>query len=162
MFNFAKRSLVVWVIVLGVAATFNTTAAEASCPKVGFTVVESHATPETRAVRVGADHTIFIQRESITTTSDIVHIQLVADGGDDVSLRLKFTPAATDRLRDATTNHSGRRIAFMFDDEVLNNVVWQGPYGLGADGAQVSIKHGMDSARKLMKAIRGCTADTTG
>ena len=50
----------------------------------------------------------------------------------------------------------------MFDDEVLNNVVWEGPYGLDSDGAQVSMKHGMNPARKLMKAIRGCTAATPG
>lgn len=27
-------------------------------------------------------------------------------------------------------NHSGMRIAFLFDDEVLSNIVWQGPYGM--------------------------------
>jgi preprotein translocase subunit SecD len=162
MFNLAKRLVVVGAIVLGTAATSNAAVANASCPKVGFTVVEPHATSETRAVRVGRNHTIFVQRESITTTSDIVQIKLVADGDDDASLLLKFTPAATQRLYEATTNQSGRRIAFMFDDEVLNNVVWEGPYGLDADGAQVSMKHGMNPARKLMKAIRGCTAATVG
>jgi preprotein translocase subunit SecD len=113
-------------------------------------------------VSVGNNRTIFVRRESITTTSDIAEIKLVADGDDGASLLLKFTPAATQRLHDATTNHSGRRIAFMFDDEVLNNVVWEGPYGLDADGAQVSMSRGMERARRLIKAIRGCTAAPVG
>jgi hypothetical protein len=48
---------------------------------------------------------------------------------DDATLLIKFTPAADQRLHDATTNHSGMRIAFLFDDEVLINSVWEGPYG---------------------------------
>jgi ABC-type amino acid transport substrate-binding protein len=134
----------------------------AYCPRVGFTVVEPHATPETRPLRVGRNQIIFVRRESITATSDVVEIKLVPDGEDDASLVLKFTAPATQRLRDATTNHSGRRIAFMFDDEVLNNVVWEGPYGLDADGAQVSIRHGLNEARKLIQAIQGCTAVSVG
>src|SRR6516164_2063202 len=66
-------------------------------------------------------------------------------------------PAAAQRLHDATTNHSGLRIAFMADDDVLLNVVWEGPYGVDTDGTQVSLEHGMKRARRLMEAIRGCT-----
>jgi preprotein translocase subunit SecD len=160
MIELMKRLAVVWSIVVAMAMTSNVTAAEARCPEVGFTVVEPHGTSETRPLRVGGDQTLFVRRESITRTSDIVEIKLRDDGGDDVSLLLKFTPLGTQRLHDATTNHFGRRIAFLFNDEVLNNVVWEGPYGLDAQGAQVSMRHGMHEARKLMKAIRGCTAAT--
>ena len=40
------------------------------------------------------------------------------------------------------------RIAFLFEDEVLVNVVWQGPYGMDTGGSQVSIRqHGKSRLR---------------
>jgi hypothetical protein len=131
--------------------------ARASCPQVGFTLVEPRLSSETRAVRVGGSQTIYVRRVPLTTTSDIVEIKLADDGGGDASLLIKFAPAAAQRLHDATTNHSGLRIAFMADDDVLLNVVWEGPYGVDTDGTQVSLEHGMKRARRLMEAIRGCT-----
>ncbi len=133
----AKRLVIIWTIVSAVAVTSCGAVANASCPKVGFTVVEPHATSETRPLRVGGNQTIFVRRESITTTSDISEIKLAgADDGDadDARILIKFTPVADQRLHDATTNHSGMRIAFLFDDEVLNNVVWQGSYGTYTGG----------------------------
>jgi hypothetical protein len=159
----AIRPLVLALAVISALALLSgNTVAGASCPAVGFTVVEPHPSSETRAVRVGASQTIFVRREPITTTSDIVEIKLADDGDDDASLLLKFTPAASRRLHDATTNHSGLRIAFMADDQVLLDVVWEGPYGLDSDGAQVSMQHGMKRARKLMEALRGCTGTPAG
>lgn len=125
-------------------------------------MLEPHASSETRSVKIAANQTLFVRRIPITTTGDIVDSKLVSDGGDDASLLLKFAPAAAQRLRDATTNHSGRRLAFMFNDEVILNVVWEGSYGLGADGTQVSMRHGMKRARNIMRAIRGCTAANAG
>lgn len=136
--------------------------AHASCPEIGFVVVESHATPETRPVRTGGNGTIFVQRVPITRTSDIVGLKLVDDGGGDASLLIKFTPAADQRLHVATTNHSGMHIAFLFGDEVLVDTVWEGPYGMYTGGTQVSISHGMRQARKLMKVFRGCAAPAGG
>lgn len=76
---------------------------------------EPHASSATRAIKVGRNQTIFVRRVPITTTRDIVRIRLVADDNDDASLLIKFTSAADQRLHDATTNHSGMRIAFMFN-----------------------------------------------
>jgi len=155
-----KCLVVFWAVVLGITATSGESVAKASCPKVGFSVVEPHATSETRALRVGTDQTIFVRRESITTTSDISDIKLEGggDNADDATILIKFTPAADHRLHDATTNHSGMRIAFLFNDEILINVVWQGPYGVDLGGSQVDIRHGRHKAEELMKAIQGCTA----
>jgi hypothetical protein len=151
---------------LGLALVFSASVAHAACPQVGFTIVEPHASSATRPVSVGKDQTLFVQRVPITTTSEIVEIRLVADdnadGKDDASLLIKFTPAADQRLHDVTTNHSGLRMAFMFNDEVLTNVVWKGPYGVDPGGIQVSIRHGMAQARRLMTAIRGCIGTTAG
>ena len=165
MFNLAKRLLIIWTILLGVAVTSNEAVANASCPKVGFVVVEPHATPETRPVRVGKNQAIFVRREAITTTSDITKIELAhpRDGDDDDALiQIKLTPAADQRLHDTTTNHSGMRFAFLFNDEVLTNVVWEGPYGTDLGGIQVSVAHGMKQAKELMKAIEGCTSGAAG
>src|SRR6185312_7612940 len=109
-------------VISGLAPVSSDAVASASCPKVGFTVVEPHASSETRAVRVGRNQMIYVRRVPITTTSDIVEIKLLDDGDDDAGLRIRFTPAAAQSLHDATTHHPGLRIAFMADDEVLLNV----------------------------------------
>jgi hypothetical protein len=162
MFNMAKRWVVIWKIMLAVAVTSNDAVVNAACPKVGFTIIESHATAETRSVRAGNNQTIFVRREAITTTSDISDIKLAGTDGDDAVLLIKFIPAADQRLHDTTTNHSGMRLAFLFDDEVLINVIWQGRYGMDLGGSQVDIRHGIKQGRKLIQAIRGCTAAIAG
>lgn len=147
-----------------VSASFHVVAADVTCPRVGFTVVEPHATSETRLLKVGGRRTVFVHRHWITTTSEISEIKVVHphDGDDDdATIQIKFIPAADQRLRDTTTNHSGIRFAFLFNDLVLNNVVW-GPYGTDLGGIQVSIPHGMKRAQELMKAIEGCTAAGNG
>jgi hypothetical protein len=159
--NLSKRLVILWAIVLGFAMAFGGVIASASCPNVGFTVVESKATPETRAIKVGGNRTIFVRREALTTTSDISEIRLARNldpADDDGTIEIKFIPEADQRLHDATTNHAGVRIAFLFNDEVLINVVWQGTYGMDLGGSQVDIRHGLLKARELMKAIQGCTA----
>jgi antitoxin FitA len=159
MFKSARLVILAWTAISALALTCGEAAADTSCPQVGFVIVEPHASAETRPVRVGKNQRIYVQRVPITKTRDIVDIKL---GGNDfdANIQLKFTPAATERLIDATNNHAGRRIAFMYDDEVLVDVLIPGPNGFDADGAQVSIRHGMTIARKLMKAIRGCTGAT--
>lgn len=161
MLNLSKRLAMLWMIALGVAVTSYGAAADAACPKVGFTIVEPKATPQTRPLKVGKDQTLFIRTQWLTTTTDIAEIKLERSeygDEDDVLLQIKFTPAADQRLHDATTHRSGMRIAFLFDEEVLANVVWEGPYGMHTGGTQVSIRHGLNQAQRLMKAIEGCTA----
>ena len=84
---------------------------------------------------------------------------MVGGGNDDeATLQIKFNTATERRLHDATTNHSSMRLAFLFDDEIMINVVWQGPYGMDLGGSQVSMLHGKSKAQKLMKETEGCTA----
>lgn len=162
MFKSARALVLALAVTSVLALLFGNAVASTPCPKVGFTVVEPHPSSETRAVRVSINQTIYVRRSSITTTSDIVEIKLVRDGDDDASLLVKFTPVAALRLRDATTNHSGLRIAFIADDEAVLNVVWEGPYGMDTDGTQVSMRHGLKRAQKLVKAIGACMGATAG
>jgi hypothetical protein len=161
MLNRSKPLAVWWFTAVGLAMAFGWATASASCPKVGFVVVEPHATLQTRPIKAGKNRTIFVRREPLTTTSDILDIKLAdkSDPADDEgTLGIKFIPEADQRLHDATTNHSGMRIAFLFNDEILINVVWQGPYVVDLGGSQVDIRHGRHKAEELMKAIQGCTA----
>jgi hypothetical protein len=165
MFSSVNRLLIGLGVVFLASASFHVAAADVTCPRVGFTVVEPHATSETRRLKVGGRRTVFVHRQWITTTSEIFEIKVVHphDGNDDdANIQIKFVPAADQRLHDTTTNHSGMRFAFLFNDVVLNNVVWQGPYGTDLGGIQVSIPHGMKRAHELMKAIEGCTASGNG
>jgi hypothetical protein len=161
MLKLAKGLIVASSILVSMAATCDAVATDAVCPKVGFTVVELHATPQTRPLKVGEGRTVHVHRQWITTTGDISEINVTHphDGDeDDANIQIKFIPAADQRLHDTTSNHPGIRFAFLFNDEVLNNIVWQGPYGTYLGGIQVSIPHGMKQAQRLMKAIQGCTS----
>lgn len=160
MTNFARRLALVCLVLSGPMIGY--AAAAANCPDVGFTIVESHPTSETRPVKWG-NETIFIHKVPITRTKDITDIKVVSDGKmldgqDDALIQLKFTLTADQRLHAATANRSGMRIAFMFGDRVMNNVVWQGPYGMDTGGVQVSLNHGREQAKALPMAVEGCTA----
>jgi hypothetical protein len=133
------------------------TMAQPSCPRVDLTLVEPSASAETRPVKLG-DETVFVLRNAITTRSDISEIKVAGDDTDTLIL-IKYKPAAAARLLDATTNHDGVKMAFVVDDDVWLAFTWQGPYGIGPDGTQLSIRHGMARAQRLVKSIRGCNED---
>jgi Family of unknown function (DUF6152) len=132
----------------------------ASCPRVDLTVVEPSASSEARAVKLG-QHTIFVQRAAITTTSDISEIKVAGDDFDTL-VRIKYKPDAAARLLDATTDHDGLKLAFVVDDDVWLFFTWQGPYGIGSDGTQLSLRHGMEKVQRLVESIRSCTDARTG
>jgi hypothetical protein len=137
------------------AQTLSPALANASCaPRVDLTVVEPSASSETRPVKLG-ERTIFVRRDAITTTRDISEINVAGDDFDTL-IRLKYEPKAAARLLEATTGHDGLRLAFVVDDDVLLAFVWQGPYGIGTDGTQLSIRNGLAKAQRLMEAIRSC------
>jgi hypothetical protein len=159
--NLGRLLVLAWAAISGLALNSSDAIAKTPCPKVGFTVVEPHASSETRPVRAGRNQTLFVRRDLITTTSDIIEIKLAGDN-DNTLILVKFRPAADQRLHDATTNHSGMRIAFVVNDEALLAVVWEGPYGMDTGGTQLSIPHGMTKARNLVKAMQGCTTATLG
>jgi phage-related protein len=126
-----------------------------SCPRVELTRIEPTASSETRLVRLG-QQTVSVRRDAITTTSDISEIKVAGDDADTrVSIKYKAPGAA--RLLDATTDHDGVKLAFVVDDDVWLAFTWKGPYGIGPDGTQLSIQHGLSRAEKLMESIRSCT-----
>jgi Family of unknown function (DUF6152) len=137
------------------AQTPSTAAAKPSCPRAELTLVEASASAETRAVRL-ADHTVFVRRKAITTTDDISEIKVAGDDFD-TSIHIKYKPDAAARLLDATTGHDGLKLAFVVDDDVWLAFTWQGPYGIGPDGTQLTIRHGLAKAQRLMESVRSCT-----
>jgi hypothetical protein len=143
---------------LGLTAARTEAVAQPSCPRVDVTLVEPSASSATRPVKLG-DETLFVRRSSITTTSDISGIKVAGDDADTL-IQIKYKPAAAARLLAATTNHDGVRIAIVVDDDVLLAFTWQGPYGIGPDGTQLSLRdYGVARAQKLAESIRGCTED---
>jgi hypothetical protein len=137
-------------------AVFANQAAAASCPNVSFVVVEPKASPETRPVRVGPRHTIFVRRDPITTTADLTEIKLEGDAYDTLVL-LRFTPEAAQRLHDATTDKSGMRVALVADDQAISAVTWEGPYGMDANlGLQMSLGRPVPRVAALVEAVQEC------
>ena len=163
MVELSKIIVIAWTVIGGFGLLSSAWEANAACPQVGFTWAEPHASTATHTVKIGKNIVIYVRRVPITTTSDIVDIKLVSDDDSDgASLLIKFNPAADQRLHDATTNQSGRWLAFMFNDEVMVDSQWEGPYGMELGGTRVSMRHGLKRGRKLMKAISGCTGATAG
>jgi hypothetical protein len=149
----ASSWVAAWTLVSVLAVLF-ARPSEAACPVAGFTVVEHHASPDTRTVKTGGNQTLSVRRKAITTTDEISEIRL--SGDDEYTLiRVKLTAAADQRLHDATTGHAGMRIAFVVDQEALA-VLTTGPYGIDTGGVQLSIWHGMKAAQKLMKDLASC------
>jgi preprotein translocase subunit SecD len=160
------RPLRLWtamsVVVLALAATAGQASAATACPNMGFTVVEPAASPQTRPVKDGRRHTIFVRRDAITATADISEIKLQLDRYDTL-LQMKLKPEAAARLHDATTNHSGMRLALVADNQVVSAVTWEGPYGMDADlGVQLSLGGPAPRLRPLVNAIRKCIGTSGG
>jgi len=124
-----------------------------ACPEVGFTIVEPGASPQTRPVKFGGEQILQVRRDALTRTADIIEVKLEERGH--TVLQLKFQPDAGGRLEDATTDHDGWRLAFVADDEALLFVTWEGKYGMGREGAQVSMSDSA-RARRLFKSLRAC------
>jgi hypothetical protein len=79
--------------------------------------------------------------------------------GDDAltSIHITYTPVAAARLLEATTNRDGQKMAFVVDDDVWLAFTWEGPYGIGPDGTQLTLRNGMARAQGLVESIRECT-----
>jgi preprotein translocase subunit SecD len=134
-------------------------AANSSCPRVDVTLVEVRPSVETRAVKLG-DLTIFVRRNAITTTSDISEFKVAGDDLDAV-IRITYEPDAAARLQDATTDRDGLQLAFVVDDDVWLAFTWRGPYGIGSDGTQLSIRNGLAKAQQLLELLRSCSDTPT-
>jgi hypothetical protein len=146
------------IVSLGLSVAFTRAVAQASCPRVDLTLVEPSASSETRAVKLG-EQTIFVRQRAVTTTSDISEIKVAGDDFETLIL-IKYKPAAAARLLDATTNHDGLKMAFVVDDAVLLAFTWQGPYGIGPDGTQLSIRPGLARPERLAESIRSCIGES--
>ena len=158
MLRSARLLAAAWTAVLGLSAVSSGASAAPACPNAGFTVVEPAASSQTRPVRTADHRTIYVDRSLITTTADITEIKFAAGDDEDALILIKFTPEAATRLQTATAGHSGMRVAFVSDDEVLLAVTWQGPYGMDTDGSQLSIPHGTARARAFVAAVQACKA----
>jgi hypothetical protein len=139
---------------LALAALSGPANAAGACPELGFAVVEPAPSPETRAVAFRGDATLQVRREPITRTADIV-VAAIEEGPDSASLSLTFRPEAAERLERATSGRSGLRLAFVAGDEVLMAVTWEGPYGMGKDGARIDMRD-RGRARRLVEALGAC------
>jgi hypothetical protein len=142
---------------LGLIVASTDVIAQSSCPRLDLTLVDSSASPETRPVKLG-EKTIFVRRNAITTTSDIAEIKVSGDDFETLIL-IKYKPTAAARLLDATTNHDGLKLAFVVDDAVVLAFTWQGPYGIGPDGTQLTIRPGLSNRERLAESMRACPGE---
>lgn len=140
-----------------IAGAVRLTQSQSSCPRVDMTLIAAGASPETRPVKLG-DEVIFVSRTAITTTNDISEIRVA---GDDVlaSIQIEYKPEAAIRLFDATSNRDGLEMAFVVDDDVWLAFTWGGPDGIGPGGTQISLRNGMDRAKKLVESIEECAPE---
>jgi hypothetical protein len=133
--------------------------ASPSCPRVDVTLVEARPSAETRPVKLG-ELTISVRRDAITTTGDISEFKVAGDDLDAV-IQITYEPEAAARLQDATTDRDGLQLALVVDDDVWLAFTWRGPYGIGSDGTQMSIRNGLAKAQQLIESLRACSATLT-
>ena len=128
-------------------------AAAPDCPRAEFVEVRPKVSPQTRPVRLN-DRTIHVLRSPITALADIAELRL-GSAQDDAALYLKFKPEATQRLTQATTGHSGVRLAFVVGNEALLSITWEGDYGLDASGSMLSLSN-RATARRVFERLKPC------
>jgi hypothetical protein len=136
------------------AQTLSLKGATASCPRVDVTTVAPGASADTRSVKL-AGQTVAVQRNAIVTTRDITEIKVSGDDADTL-INITYTPEAAARLQNATTDHDGLNLAFVVDDDVWLAFTWRGPYGIGLEGTQMSIRNGLARAEALLAKLREC------
>jgi hypothetical protein len=142
------------MVALGFFAFSFVLAAEAGCPQIEMTAVESVSSAATKPARFG-ERTIFVQRDAIATTGDISEIKIAHDSIY-TWLLIKYAPEPATRLLQATSDHDGLKLALLIDDQVLLAFTWQGPYGIGPEGTQLSLTNVDARAEKLLESLRGC------
>lgn len=130
-----------------------------SCPRIDLTRVEPSPSADTRPVNLG-EQAVFVRSSAIASTSDIAELEVTGDDTDTL-IRIKYKPEAATRVMDATTDHDGLKLAFVVDDDVWLAFTWRGPYGIGSDGTQVSLRHGLGKATRLVESLRRCIAAPT-
>ena len=157
---FHRRSILAAMALATLMPPVRAARAAAPCPRIGFTLVERTANADTRAVKMNGGRIIFVRRQLLTNADDISQFKVSAspDGDpDDVIVSIKFTAAAAKKLADATTDRSGLRLAFVFNDEIVVAVTWEGRFGMPEDGAQLSVRRGMRQAKRLQRALMRCS-----
>jgi hypothetical protein len=123
-----------------------------SCPRVEFGAFHLQQLDNTRPVRGPEGQVIYFEHIPIASLQDISQAQL---GGDEATVLMAFKPAAAERLKSATTGHSGVRLALVVDDEAPMAVVWEGDYGIEDGRMQYSFRS-KDTAQELVRTISRC------
>src|SRR5688500_8822924 len=106
----------VTLVLLALCANQAIAQAQNACARAEHVFVRASATQDTRPIKLEG-RTIYVDRTPIATSADLTEVAL--DPNDRSTVRLKYRPAAAERLTRATTNNSGARLAFLLNDEVL-------------------------------------------
>lgn len=123
------------------------------CPRSEFVLVHSKAGENTRKVRYSGK-ILNIDRSPIATSEDLAEV-LLSKEYDVNAVLLKYSPAATERLTRATTRNSGARFAFLVNEKVLLYIKWEGEFGLGDSGMQLSLRN-EKLAKRTADALKSC------
>jgi hypothetical protein len=157
-----KRSLYLGASLLAAACVLSSCASRAEvtgyCPQIEFGTFYSQASSSTRPVKNPEGRTIFFDRTPIYRLQDISQARL---GSDDATVLMSIKAEAAERLKSATTGHSGATLAFVVDDQALMAVVWEGGYGFESGDMQLSLRSA-DVARKLVTTIERCIEEDPG
>jgi preprotein translocase subunit SecD len=70
---------------------------------------------------------IYLHDEAVLANGDVVGAQVVESGADRFGVEVDLAPAASDRLRAATSGHIGRPLAVLIDGRVVLAPVVRSP-----------------------------------
>jgi len=114
-------------------------------------LAERQPVPGLIVARVGtSDRVIYLHPESIVTNDDIAQNWITQDGPDRFGISVVFSPAAAQRMRQATATHIGRPVAILIDGEVVSAPVLRSAI---SDSAVISGDYTREQAQRIADGV---------
>jgi preprotein translocase subunit SecD len=93
---------------------------------------------------------IYLHPEIVVSNDDVASTWVTADGRGGFAINVQFLPAGADRIRQATANHVGRRVAILIDGKVVIAPTLRAPI---ADSAMITGNYTRAEADRIAEGI---------
>jgi hypothetical protein len=127
--------------------------AEESPVKVELRLAEEDPADDLiEATVAGTPRTIYLHATPLITNEDVVGARAALDDKDRPVIDIQLSPAAGDRMRDATRTYRGSLLAILIDDEVIQAPTINGPVG---ERARIQGNFSEEEARRIARSLAG-------
>jgi hypothetical protein len=116
-------------------------------------LAEDMAAPGLQEAKImGTERTIYLHQEIVAGNADVAGAELLqsAQEPNRFGVGLRFTPEGARKVRAATENHIGKRVAILIDDVVVLAPVVRAAIG---DSAEINGNYTRDEALRIVNGI---------